>query len=77
MKCLACRVHQHRGKWKGRQQDDRIHGKKGIAILEERQDAHNNTFYSIVTAYPGQKVYGNLVGTLPARAAPDQGITQK
>jgi hypothetical protein len=52
-------------------------GKKGVVILEERQDAHNNTFYSIVTAYPGQKVYGNLVGTLPAQAAPDQGIPQK
>lgn len=38
--------------------------RKGVVIIEERQDAQNNTFYSIVTAFPGTKVHGKLVGTL-------------
>lgn len=38
--------------------------KKGIVIVEERQDGQGNTFYSIVTAFPGRNAHGQLVGTI-------------
>lgn len=39
---------------------------KGSVVVEERQDGHNNLFYSIVTAYQGQNARGRLVGTFRA-----------
>ncbi len=38
--------------------------KKGIVVVEEREDEVGNTIYSIVTAFPGRSAHGVLVGRL-------------
>jgi hypothetical protein len=38
--------------------------KAGVVIVEERQDGQNSTFYSIVTAFFAQKVYGPVIGAI-------------
>ena len=35
----------------------------GVLIVEERPDGANTVFYSVVTAIPSQKVYGQRIGT--------------
>lgn len=36
----------------------------GVVIVEERMDGQNKAFYSIVTAYPGQKANGPKIGAI-------------
>lgn len=36
----------------------------GMVILERRQDGLNNVYYSIVTAFPGKKAHGQLIGKI-------------
>ncbi len=38
--------------------------KKGIVIVEEREDEKGNTIYSIVTAFRGTQAHGVLIGSL-------------
>jgi hypothetical protein len=38
--------------------------RKGIVIVEERQDGQGKTFYPIVTAFPGRQAHGVLIGKI-------------
>lgn len=39
-------------------------GQSGVVIVEERLDGKNQTFYSVVTAFPAAKVHGYVIGNL-------------
>lgn len=57
-------IHYEYGLGKATDRTAVLKSNSGMVILERRQDGLNNVFYSIVTAFPSKKAYGQLIGKI-------------